>query len=145
MMKSIMTTILIVMSVTQLSGQAPRDHRKDPQIQEIVIPSYPQLANGAREEGQVNVRVTIDSAGTVSEAKAISGPQRLRVLAEASAIKCKFMPSKRGPIRWLIEFAFILQDGVGTAEPAAVYKYPNRIEIYGQARLSITPSGPSIR
>lgn len=143
-MKSIVTAGLFAISVAQLWGQAPVDGHKNPQIQQITIPSYPQLPNGAREEGQVDVRVTIDSTGTVSEAHATSGPQRLRALAEASAMKCKFAPSARGPIRWLMEFAFILQDGIGVAEPAAIYKFPNRVEIYGRARLSITPSGPPV-
>jgi len=56
-------------------------------------PAYPPLAKAARASGAVVVKVTVDEAGKVTEAKAVSGHPLLRSAAEAAARQATFRPT----------------------------------------------------
>lgn len=58
----------------------------------MVKPVYSQIAARSNIFGKVVVEVTLDEAGNVVEAKAISGPQMLRGESEAAANRSKFNP-----------------------------------------------------
>ena len=59
-----------------------------------VEPSYPPLAKTARVSGAVVVEVTVDEAGNVISARAISGHPLLKPAAEAAARGWKFTPTQ---------------------------------------------------
>jgi TonB family protein len=56
-------------------------------------PAYPKAAVAAGVSGSVNVQVTIDEAGNVISAKAVSGPELLKEAATAAALQAKFKPT----------------------------------------------------
>ena len=58
-----------------------------------MFPQYPQEARAERISGQVQVQVTIDEAGNVISAQAISGHKLLREVCEIAARKSKFNPT----------------------------------------------------
>ncbi|HEY0546906.1 MAG TPA: TonB family protein [Pyrinomonadaceae bacterium] len=57
-------------------------------------PEYPAAAKSARAEGTVVVQVTIDEAGKVTQARAVSGHPLLQASAVAAARKAVFTPTK---------------------------------------------------
>jgi TonB family protein len=56
-------------------------------------PVYPAIARSVRAQGTVAVRVTVDEAGEVIAAKAVSGHPLLRSAAEEAARRAKFKPT----------------------------------------------------
>jgi TonB family protein len=56
-------------------------------------PVYPPVAKAARASGAVTVQVTVDEAGKVISAKAVSGHPLLRAAAEAAARQARFSPT----------------------------------------------------
>lgn len=58
------------------------------------MPSYPSAAKAVRAEGMVAVRVTIDEAGNVIEASAVSGHPLLRAAAVEAARLATFAPTR---------------------------------------------------
>lgn len=59
----------------------------------LVRPSYPPAAKAVHASGAVNVQVTIDEAGNVIAASAVSGHPLLRAAAEKSALESTFSPT----------------------------------------------------
>lgn len=60
----------------------------------LVKPEYPAAARAVRAEGAVNVQVTIDEAGNVISASAVSGHPLLRAAAVQAARASKFSPTR---------------------------------------------------
>jgi TonB family protein len=58
-----------------------------------VQPTYPELARKMNLGGTVSLSVTVDTSGRVIEAKAISGPELLKVPAEQAVKQWKFRPA----------------------------------------------------
>ena len=56
-------------------------------------PSYPPAARAAKASGTVVVQVSVDEAGNVTEANAVSGHPLLRAAAVAAARNAKFSPT----------------------------------------------------
>ena len=59
----------------------------------LTKPTYPLLARENRAKGTVVVQVTIDEAGKVLSAKAVSGAAELADVSEKAALKSRFMPT----------------------------------------------------
>lgn len=59
----------------------------------LVTPPYPAAARAVRAAGAVNVQVSIDEAGNVTSANAVSGHPLLRQAAEQAARQSKFTPT----------------------------------------------------
>lgn len=59
----------------------------------LIKPDYPAAAKAVRADGAVNVRVTIDEAGNVIAASALSGHPLLRAASEQAAHESKFRPA----------------------------------------------------
>ncbi len=59
----------------------------------LAKPEYPAAARAVRASGAVNVQVTIDEAGTVIAASAVSGHPLLRQAAEQAARGSQFAPT----------------------------------------------------
>jgi protein TonB len=67
---------------------------KAPRAISSAAPAYPEIARQAGVEGNVVVRIVIDKAGNVTEAKALSGPMLLRDAAVSALRQRKYAPSK---------------------------------------------------
>jgi TonB family protein len=65
-----------------------------PMIKRRVEPDYPTEARQAEIYGDVIVEVDIDEEGTITHAKAVSGPYQLRQAAVDAARKSKFDPAR---------------------------------------------------
>jgi len=66
---------------------------RPPKVISSVPPIYPLMALQANVQGNVVVRITIDRAGSVSDAQAISGPAILRQAAVDALRQRKYAPS----------------------------------------------------
>ncbi|MEO8127333.1 MAG: TonB family protein [Bryobacteraceae bacterium] len=110
---------------------------------EVAVPGYPRLPSGAREEGEVAVDVQIDNDGKVLNARATTGPERLRPWAQAAALKWRFEASKPGPAQ--IIFAFVLQKGL-TDPPAitSIFTSPNRVVVVAERRDLVIIADPPL-
>jgi len=60
----------------------------------LVTPAYPAAAKAVRASGAVNVQVTIDEAGNVISASAVSGHPLLKASAVQAARASKFSPTQ---------------------------------------------------
>lgn len=80
-----------------------------------VEPAFPPIAKAARASGTVKVEVTIDEAGKVVTARAVSGHPLLRDSAEVAARQWKFKPTtvsgKHVKVSGVLTFNFTLDDG----------------------------------
>lgn len=65
------------------------------QVARQVQPEFPLAARGSNVGGTVLVRVTIDTQGSVTSAKAVEGPLMFRRASEDAARKWKFRPATR--------------------------------------------------
>lgn len=116
-----------------------------PQIVEAAAPAYPSLPSGGRESGEVQVEIGIASSGEVMNAKAVSGPDRLRQVAEAAARKWRFKVQDRPTGKWVITFGFNLRPGLGEPPPvASVFKGPDRIDVFAEEKKIVTISDPPL-
>ena len=88
-----------------------------------VQPAYPAEAKAARASGPVQVSVTINEAGEVTNAEAINGHPLLRDAAATAARQWKFKPTELGgqsvKVNGTLTFNFTLaDDGNPTSAPA---------------------------
>lgn len=66
---------------------------RKPQAVSRVLPQYPDAARRMRAQGDVVVEIVIEKSGSVSEAKAISGPPLLRQAAVDAVRRWKYDPT----------------------------------------------------
>ncbi len=93
--------ILLVVSILLLgfsiiSAQTPKTISGgvlNGKAQNLPAPEYPAAAKAVKAGGAVNVQVTIDEEGNVSEASAVSGHPLLRKAAVDAALQAKFSPT----------------------------------------------------
>ena len=91
--------------------------------QNLVKPQpYPPAAAAVKASGAVNVQVTIDEAGNVISAKAVSGHPLLRQAAEQAALASTFAPTLLSGqpvmVTGVIVYNFVLP---GSAAPSMMY------------------------
>jgi TonB family protein len=111
--------------------------RKPPVVVEFVVPGYPQLQNGGREAGEVQVEISISPTGTVTAAKAVSGPRGLRQSAVFAARRWSFRPEGRENKSWILTFEYILARGFGDPPGiSAAFKLPNRMQVFSDIKQS---------
>ena len=89
-----------------------------------VQPSYPPVAKAAGAEGSVQVQITINENGDVTEASAINGHPLLRDSAVAAARQWKFKPTEQSGqavrVQGVLTFNFVLDrkpDSVAVGAP----------------------------
>lgn len=133
---SIFRTIALLCTVNAMFAAEPKPV-------EVAIPGYPRLPSGAREEGEVNVDLQIDNDGKVLNARATTGPERLRPWAQAAALKWRFEGSMPGTTH--VVFAFVLQKGL-TDPPAitSVFTSPNRVVVLAERRDLVIIADPPL-
>jgi TonB family protein len=112
---------------------------------EIAAPSFPKIPPGAEESGDVQIAVSISPSGDVMEAKAISGPQRLRAAAIFAAKRWRFRPQEKPTETWVMTFTFIYRNGIGDPPSiASLFKPPNRVEVYALERKVVVIEDPPV-
>jgi TonB family protein len=83
-----------------------------PRVLKRVKASYTPAARAARVNGNVVVSVVIDERGEISQAKAVSGHELLKLSALRAARQCLFAPALRDglpvKVRATLEFTFSL-------------------------------------
>jgi TonB family protein len=82
-------------AISQQASPPSPDTVTPPEAIYKALPVFTSAARNTNSEGSVIVEVTIDLAGDVIAAKAISGPMQLRAMAEDAARKWKFRPAIR--------------------------------------------------
>ena len=137
------TTFLFCVFALVLAPQVTS--AQSPQVEVAAIPGYPRLASGGRESGEVRVEITISPTGEVVSAEAISGPERLRIVAEAAARQWRFRGQENVLEKWPITFAFILRPGLSDPPTvASVFRAPNRLEVFAEERPVVTIADPQV-
>lgn len=141
-----MRTLLLVGVVMMLHAFniGPRAIAQTPEVIEAAAPGYPRLPSGGHEAGEVRVELTVSPEGSVTAAKATSGPDRLRAAAETAALRWKFAKQDQ-PVTREVVFAFIQRLELGDPPPvAAVFKSPTRMEIFAEEREVVTIADPQM-
>jgi TonB family protein len=70
---------------------------------------YPLGASQKHIEGKVSVRIVVDKSGTVTSAKALSGPTELLQTSEVAARQCQFAPPEKAPVTSEMEMRYGLE------------------------------------
>ena len=140
-----MTTIRFAVLLVLALG-FPRLGRAQERIPvEIAVPSFPKIPPGAEESGDVQVEVSISPSGDVVEAKAVSGPQRLRAVAILAAKRWRFRPQEKPTETRVMTFTFIYRTGIGDPPSiASLFKPPNRVEVYALERKVVVIEDPPV-
>jgi len=99
-------------------------------VREAVPPIYPAIALSARATGAVIVEVQIDSAGSVTTARAISGAGALRPISEFTARRWLFASSETAVARSVrLTFRFtIVADGTNSKDRVPIFRPPYEVE-----------------
>lgn len=85
------------------------DERSRLKLVKSVNPAYPPEASRKHIEGVVVVRVAVDKRGTVTSAKALSGPPELFQASIDAAKQWQFEPPERAPITTNLEMKYGLE------------------------------------
>ena len=76
-----------------LAASAVTAHADERAVKARIAPVYPELAKRMRISGTINVQVTVDAEGKVTDARATNGNRLLGGAAEDAVRKWKFAPS----------------------------------------------------
>jgi periplasmic protein TonB len=76
------------------NGPVPVGGRiNEPRLVTSVLPQYPNLARQSHTQGDVGLEIVVDKAGSVSDARVVSGPTVLRQAALDAVRRWKYEPS----------------------------------------------------
>ncbi len=96
-----------------------------------VDPEYPELAKRARVQGKVNLAVTVDEEGHVSNVEVIGGHPMLLIAAEKAVKQWKYQPTllngKAIPVVAFVRVNFVLPEDTEADAPAGELRNPNVI------------------
>jgi TonB family protein len=86
-------SVLATLVATCFLVAATLIHAEGRQLKKKFAPEYPVLALKMHVQGQVTVEATIDSDGTVTDVKAVSGHELLRPAALACVKRWQYEPA----------------------------------------------------
>lgn len=95
--------------------------------------SYPPIARQARVEGDVVVKVTLDSAGNIASAIGLSGAKLLIDDSVANAKKWQFAPGSSSTVIIVYEFRISKRECNTTTKSRFRFKEPNIAVVTGCA------------
>jgi len=108
-------------------------------------PAYPPLANQARIEGVVRLRLVLDGQGKVERAEVLSGNPVLARAAQINIMTWKFMqPCSKETSPTTIEFTFEFRlEGETSDVPTTRFRYEHRYRatVTSQARHWVPEKG----
>jgi TonB family protein len=67
---------------------------------------YPADAQKHDLEGDVQIKLTVDQKGEVSDAEVLSGPEPLQGAALKAAVECRFAPPSAAPAEVILDYRF---------------------------------------
>ena len=121
---SALAWLMLVMSVPHvLAGES------SPAVKLAVAPKYPALTLAGRIYGQVTVRVTIDRAGKVRDARVVEGHPMLREAAVNAAQQWKFEEGAAAERVATLKFSFVILPANSKVQTQTVFLPPVGVEI----------------
>ena len=121
---SALACLMFVMLVPHiLAGES------SPAVKLAVAPKYPTLTLAGRICGQVTVRVTIDGAGTVRNARVVEGHPMLREAAVNAAQQWKFEEAPTQERVAILKFNFVILPANSKVQAQTVFLPPQGVEI----------------
>jgi hypothetical protein len=129
---------LYVLSCGQLNAQVKGDQ---PTVILAVVPNYSPLALSTQSSGEVLIEVKIDSNGSVTDARGISGKPILIGVSKYVARRWKFALSDNIGVRTArLTFVYrLVPKGTPMEELLPVFKPPYRVEIAHVIPESVSP------
>jgi TonB family protein len=94
-----------------------------------VAPKYPTLTLAGRVYGKVTVRVTIDRAGTVKDARVVEGHPMLRDAAVNAAQQWKFEEDAAQERVATLKFSFVILPPNSKVQAQTIFLPPSGVEI----------------
>ncbi len=123
-MKLLYAPLALLLLVPHLFAAEPK-----PAVKSAVAPKYPTLTLSGRIFGEVTVRVTIDRAGAVKDAKVTEGHPMLREAAVDAAQQWKFAESSLAKRVATLRFSFVILPEDSEVTSQTVFLPPMGIEI----------------
>ncbi len=121
---SALACLMFVMLVPHiLAGES------SPAVKLAVAPKYPTLTLAGRICGKVTVRVTIDGAGTVRNARVVEGHPMLREAAVNAAQQWKFEEAPAQERVAILKFNFVILPANSKVQAQTVFLPPQGVEI----------------
>src|ERR1043165_8339334 len=132
--EKIMRTRFVVASLLLLSALCLAKNAPDLCLISMAVPQYPLLARTARIQGVVQLKISINAAGEVTEVAVISGPKMLTESALTNVKTWRFGPSSN---KITMPHKYILDDHLIEGNDCCRFKMdgPMTVEIYGGATL----------
>jgi TonB family protein len=97
MIKIVLLSVVLVLGYGLIETLADaRTSDESPTVIKAAAPPYPPVALAARIEGKVVVEVKINAAGEVTSETAIEGHVLLRMVAEKTASRWRFVTASEG-------------------------------------------------
>ena len=121
---SALAFLMFVMVVPQLFAGEP-----SPAIKLAVAPKYPTLTLAGRVYGKVTVRVTIDRAGAVKDARVVEGHPMLRQAAVNAALQWKFEENAAQERGATLKFSFVILPPNSKVQAQTIFLPPSGVEI----------------
>jgi TonB family protein len=123
-MKLVTSALVALLLVPHLFAGEP-----SPAVKSAVAPKYPTLTLAGRVYGEVTVRVTIDRAGNVADAKVVEGHPMLRDAAVSAARQWKFEEGSAQKREATLKFSFVILPDNSKVQSQTVFLPPAGIEI----------------
>jgi TonB family protein len=121
---SALAWLMLVMSVPHVLAD-----ESSPAVKLAVAPKYPALTLAGRIYGQVTVRVTIDRAGKVRDARVVEGHPMLREAAVNAALQWKFEEGAAAERVATLKFSFVILPANSKVQAQTVFLPPVGVEI----------------
>jgi len=124
--------LIAIIAFGTICASAQSKPADEPEVVAAVAPFFPAVAAAAKASGDVIVDVTIDSRGTVSDARAAAGHTLLKKICEVTAKRWKFIPAKGEETKRTASLSFsfrVLDKSAAEFDMTPVFLPPYRIEI----------------
>jgi TonB family protein len=132
---SALACLMLTMMVPRaLAGES------SPAVKLAVAPKYPTLTLAGRIYGQVTVRVTIDRAGAVKDARVVEGHPMLREAAVNAAQQWRFKEGAAEERVATLKFSFVILPANSKLQAQTVFLPPQGVEI---RQKPIEPAKPA--
>jgi TonB family protein len=131
-MKRSLILALSICLLIPLLGAAQSDSSRSVAVLSAIAPVYPPIALTANTSGDVQIAVTIDRAGSVTNADFISGNPLLHKAAVEAAKRWKFArPNEVTKVQLIFSFRMVPKD-TSAEDMTPVFMPPYHIEVRGK-------------
>lgn len=129
--KTVLVCFAIGLYATSCGHVNAQVREDQPVVVLAVVPNYSPLALSTQSSGEVLIEVRIDSKGSVTDARGISGKPILIGVSKYVARRWKFVPSENSTVRTArLTFVYrLVPKRTPMEELLPVFKPPYRVEI----------------